>query len=436
MGIDISIKQRLFQIAEIVHLRVFGHAMSDEMRKFLGNLSWSFFGGIVAAGILFCLNILVGRMLGPEEYGRYNIILLLSQALVVPILFGLDTAVIRALSRSSSDIVVQRNTVLNGAFFLLVSMFFISLVVIIFRNYLSVLFTLPIELINLSLILGVSVSLKLLLDGIARGTHSFRVQALAKFFESGLIVLIILSTFLFYNKSSLIVLVSILIGAWISILFYMYHFWYLFKVWDFHINHSLLSYSKIALIASMASLIFSYGDRFLVNKYFGAEEFGIYSAYYVATIFLISQIASLVTNVFFPVVSSVENKTELLKKIDLLFIRGIIPVALLVFFAGGGVLLIFGQAYRMDPLALSLFSLIAALQLFELFYAGLANSHNEISYSRSVLYLVIRSVMYILYISLLFYLNIFSVIAVLLGLFLNYAINIYNLRTVILRYVI
>lgn len=33
------IKQRFFRLAETVHLRIFGHAMSDEMRKFIGNMS-------------------------------------------------------------------------------------------------------------------------------------------------------------------------------------------------------------------------------------------------------------------------------------------------------------------------------------------------------------------------------------------------------------
>ena len=99
MEIGISIKQRLFQIAEIVHLRVFGHAMSDEMRKFLGNLSWSFFGGIIAAGLFFIFITLSGRWLGPDGFGKFSLALSSSYFFSLLILFGFDTASIRWLSR-------------------------------------------------------------------------------------------------------------------------------------------------------------------------------------------------------------------------------------------------------------------------------------------------------------------------------------------------
>ena len=101
MEIGPSLKQRLFQIAEIIHLRVFGHAMSDEMRKFLGNLSWSFFGGIIAAGIMFAVNILAGRWLGPEEYGKYHIVLALGQVFVIPMLMGMNTSAAYHIAKTS-----------------------------------------------------------------------------------------------------------------------------------------------------------------------------------------------------------------------------------------------------------------------------------------------------------------------------------------------
>lgn len=37
-----NLKLKLITLTEAVHRRVFGHEMSDEMRKFLKNLSWSF----------------------------------------------------------------------------------------------------------------------------------------------------------------------------------------------------------------------------------------------------------------------------------------------------------------------------------------------------------------------------------------------------------
>jgi hypothetical protein len=72
MIFSVAIKQRLFRLAEGIHLRIFGHEMGEEMRKFLGHLSWSFFGIFFSALILFVVNILAARILGPDGYGKYN----------------------------------------------------------------------------------------------------------------------------------------------------------------------------------------------------------------------------------------------------------------------------------------------------------------------------------------------------------------------------
>jgi len=47
------IKNKSISIAEVLHLRIFGHEMSEEMRKFIGNLGISFFGGAISSVLLF-----------------------------------------------------------------------------------------------------------------------------------------------------------------------------------------------------------------------------------------------------------------------------------------------------------------------------------------------------------------------------------------------
>lgn len=38
------LQEKSMALAGKVHLRIFGHEIGEEMRKFLGNLSWSFLG--------------------------------------------------------------------------------------------------------------------------------------------------------------------------------------------------------------------------------------------------------------------------------------------------------------------------------------------------------------------------------------------------------
>jgi O-antigen/teichoic acid export membrane protein len=88
-------KKRFSEIAEMIHFRLFGHSIGDEMREFLHNLSWSFFGGIVAAAIMFATNVLAGRWLGPVEHGKYNLIVAISSFLVAFMILGLEVSIPR-----------------------------------------------------------------------------------------------------------------------------------------------------------------------------------------------------------------------------------------------------------------------------------------------------------------------------------------------------
>ena len=78
--------------------------MSGEMKNFLGNLSWSFFGGIIAAGIMLSVNIAAGRILGPVEYGKYGLVIALSSILLIPMLLGLDVALTHFIAQSNENL--------------------------------------------------------------------------------------------------------------------------------------------------------------------------------------------------------------------------------------------------------------------------------------------------------------------------------------------
>jgi len=69
-----KIKKGIVSIAEVVHLKLFQHEMSDQMIIFLRHLSWSVAGGISASAIMMIFNIYAGRLMGPEEFGKFSLI--------------------------------------------------------------------------------------------------------------------------------------------------------------------------------------------------------------------------------------------------------------------------------------------------------------------------------------------------------------------------
>ena len=97
-------KIKLIRIAEILHLRIFGHEMGEEMRTFLGHLSWSFLGIFFSSAILFFGSVLIGRFLGPNEFGKYNLVLAISNVAIVFMFFGFDTTAVKFISSGSNEI--------------------------------------------------------------------------------------------------------------------------------------------------------------------------------------------------------------------------------------------------------------------------------------------------------------------------------------------
>lgn len=431
-----NLANRFLSIAETIHLRIFGHAMSDEMRKFLSHLSWSFFGGIVAAGIMFVVNILAGRWLGPEEYGRYSLLLLMSQVFSIPMILGMDISIVRTIAQqpnSPKNGSMIRHYVGSAVFLVAVSLTGTCALLFLFRISVATLFSAPVIFVSLATLLGIVTTLKTFSDGITKGFHRFHLQALVRVVESVSVILIFFHLyFLFRNYLSIVMATAIpALGVF---LVYGAKFWKLVGATKYHHLATLLRYAKFVVIGSALSLILGYGDRYVVNRYLGVEELGSYSAYYTATISVAGQLGSIISNVFFPIISGVREKLFIVKKLDRIFSLGFIPTVGVVFLFGLFVLFLFGRSYQLNTWNLFLFSVIASLQLFVVFYANIVNAHSEKTYFWGLSLLSMRSVFYVMYIAFIVFFNLVTTSSILIGLLVNYIVDIINLRYILRKY--
>ena len=427
-----SIKLKLISIAEIAHLRIFGHEMSDEMRGFLKNLSWSFFGGFIAAGIMFALAIIAGRWLGPVEYGKYNLVLLIAQFFTIPMLLGMDISVLQKIVKAG-DSNKRKELISSSLLFVLVLMSIVSISLFLNREFLANIFSTKVDLVFVAVVFSIALVLKMLLDGIIKGLYFFKFQAIIKIAEAIVAILIFFALHLIFKNYLQLAFSLIIAGLVVSIL-------YAFKLKTFFGKLStesikkLLRYSKFVFVGSLISIIIGYGDRFVVNKYFGVEELGIYSAYYTATILVAGQFISIISNVFFAMVAKVEEKRILLKKIDKMLLVGIAPATFAMFVIGFVVLKLFGSAYKASVLVLFLFGFVATLQFFVSFYANMVNSHSEKTYFWGLSLFSIRTFFYVVYILILIKFSLISIPTILFGLVMNYVVDIFNLRYIIKKY--
>lgn len=428
-----EVQQKFFQAAEIFHLRIFGHEMGVEMRKFLGNLSWSFFGGIIAAGIIFAVNIFAGRWLGPEEYGRYNLVFLMAQVFFIPMLLGMDVATVRAVSIAGSN-KERIGQIISGSTFVVLGAIVVTALLLFFgSNHISDFFSATSDMVFMAIFFAVAITLKAIFDGAVRGLHLFRFQALARIFEGIMgATIFLVAFFLLRNYTSLVF--SVLISATLLSLMYVMKICTFFSKFSIISVRELLQYAKFVVIGSVIALIVGYGDRYVVNRYLGIEELGIYSAYYTATILVVGQFIAIFANVFFPMIAKIGEKQEIMKKIDRLVLVGIAPAIAGVFLVGLLVLGLFGSAYVVNLFTLLLFGTVATLQFFVSFYAGMVNAHDERTYFWGLAFFAMRAIVYMIYIVVLIATDSVTVPAILAGLIINYVVDIFNLRYIIRKY--
>lgn len=372
-----NLVKKLFSVAERIHFRIFGHTMSDEMRKFLGHLSWSFFGGIVAAGIMFVVNILAGRWLGPEEYGKYNFVLAVASFFGILMTLGLDTAAPRFIAIAIKE--EERKAMIG---FIFRRMAFTSVAVSLFL-VVGILFTPFLSSNRLTFLSAITLSFFLsarsLFDGILRGERLFRWQAKLHFIESITIFAGLIFLYFFSDGHFLAYILAMVFGYVIFSSFVLFRFGSLVsKNLSLKKKKTVVRYGRYAFVGAFASFLLTGSDKLLVGSFLNGEMLGLYSAYFTVSVAPVLLLQSIVVNVFFPSVSRAVDGRPILEKINRLFLILFIPV---IFFIATSTFIfvgLFGGEYRQDITLSLLFGLYAALFFIvgvkQWFLAGLSNS--------------------------------------------------------------
>ncbi len=346
------IKQKLIFLAETAHRRIFKEEMSDTMREFLGNLSWSFFGGITAAGIMFVVQVLAGRILGVKGFGQYNSLLSFASALSFFFLLGNDVSSVRYLSDSKYK--KDRFNILKTSFILvLIQSIIIGIVFFLFFNFIKVKFLLESKFLFFGIIFSLLLAFKALFDSYLRAFHLIKRQSIVRVIDA-LSVIIFFVIFYYYLHKSTYYFYAI--AMWIGILFFILIGFFIIRPYfgKFNIKNLklLLNYNKFLIIGSIGGMIMSL-ERYFIGKYIGINELGLYSAYYTASFLILSNLGGIFMNVFWPsVIKEKNNLKSVLIKLNKIFIKafpiwfifGLFFIPLIIFFMGKEYSLNFGYA--------------------------------------------------------------------------------------------
>lgn len=360
-------KSAIISLIESLHQRLFGQSLSAEMRSFLGNLSWSFFAGLVSLPILLIVATLAVRLMGPVEYGKYNLLLVVNQLLILFIFFGLDTTTVKYIAKARSF--DERKQIISASFGFIVFALILMVVTGLILYPLSLHFYPAYSsLIILLLYYMVIMSLKTFFDLVVRGLENFKKQAFGKILEAGVVLIGFVVVFLVLRKTNFVSFLFVINAGAVALAVY---YWVGIKKYLAKPNRQVirvqLRESKLFFAATLFGTLFAAADKLVVSKSLGIGALGIYSAYYLASFGVVAQLTVLFTNVFLPIASRLKDKF-FANKIDRLLTLGFIPLTLLT----AGVMLlmlaIFGREYPVNPLYVIGFSVFATLNFFQSLY--------------------------------------------------------------------
>lgn len=366
-------KEKLVKIIEKIHLRFFRCEMSDEMRKFLDNLSWSFFGGVGAAGIMFCVQIIMARLLGLDEFGRYNALLSFATGVSVLFLFGNDVGSVRYLSDKIYK-KKQGNILTSSAVLLIVQ-------AVIFGSVIFVVFFFlrgKIEVTGMFLVSGIIfatvLACKTISDSYLRALDELKKQGIIRIIDAVIVVLILL---FFISKSKEIIVsdyVSMIIGGAIFFIFATFFIIrHRFGHFSFKYIKLLLHYNKFIVISVIGGVLISF-EKLFIGNFIGLKELGIFSAYYASSQLIISNLTLVFMNAFMPAV--IKNKSSLVEvlhklkrmavfAIPIIIILNIVLISFFIF--------LFGEEYKFD---ITLTMLFAVVSVFNIVFAVLISILN------------------------------------------------------------
>lgn len=366
MGIDIAIKQKLFQFAETIHLRVFGHAMSDSMGRFLGNLNYVFIATLIVGILIYTMNIIAGRWLSVEDYGRYQLALSMSFFLIIPISMGLTTAGIHALAKKNDD----KKRIISSM--LLLTIFFgaVSIpLMLLFSGYIADLIGVEKDLIVAAVVYTTFFSLYSILRSVLQGLLDFRRIAV---FETiyAVVASVVFIIFLIVLKRT---------EFWLPLAAFSFGFlvfgmacipivrrYFELASFSSESGKMLMKNGLIMVAASVSGFLLGNIDRFIINGLINIETVALYSAYvYSAGIFLNFFLQTFIT-VFFPSMSYIDDASKMAinQKINRLYSIAFVPLFLLSFLFIVVSFSLFGEKYSISYAYVTLFSAYIMVQFF------------------------------------------------------------------------
>jgi len=356
---------------------IFKEQMTEDAETFLKNLLFVGIGTSVSTLLSTIFLILGGRLLGPNEYGKFILIQSVVNFLYLPMLFGFNIGVLKYTSEKS-DLHYQFNVLAIsyiGVFLLTI----LSIAIYVkFSSVFSHFFGISPDLFYTAIVFAVLYTFYTLTASALRGLNRMKAYSIFQIVYA-VILLFSFSYFIIIKQLSFRAMVYPMLLAYgittITIIIFIQRIVGIFKrIFDITLAKMLGKYAVATFIGGSSYIIYTNIDRIMLARYRSLSEVGFYSAYYAGSINIAMLIWGMFILVFFPTVSRYKNKGPVFKKINrvipYLVVLGILSLLVCEFI----VLKFYGKQYQLNIISMLLFAVTSIFMVIQGTYASLLNS--------------------------------------------------------------
>lgn len=351
------IKTNIRRIIKKIYEKIFKEKLTLTVRIFFKNLNYAIWGYGIAAIFIFIFQILVGRILGPSEYGKYALVDSVATFLFLFMTLGVSTATIK-YNAEREDYLRQQRIISSSYWTTLIISFILTSFFLFFSHFFSRIFSIPLIIFRYAVIFAICYTLYILATDILRSLHQIKKLAIFRAFY-GFLILFFFYLFLLKNYISFPIIIFVICFTYLLIFLLItvnVRNYLLFKI-DRAWIKNLLEYGLYVTGGSFLLIFLPALSKIMVNKFLTVGDVGIYNAYYFFSINVAIFFNTVFITVFFPTASKYPQKSSIFKKIKkitpFLFLIGV-PI---LFGIQLLVLKFFGQQYPIDYWLMLLFAI-------------------------------------------------------------------------------
>ncbi|MBU0712517.1 oligosaccharide flippase family protein [bacterium] len=334
-------------------------------------------GEIIGSIIGFPVKIMAGRFLGPIEYGKFALIMSITQFFIIPMVFGLSSGAQRYIPATEDH--DRQKTIVGfiSLFFLITTL--ISTIFFIATKPLSLkIFGISEAIFWWALLFSIATAAFYVFDAIVRSLKNFKLVYHGIVLNS-FVTVTIFAVLLFWidDKSFTSITLANVIAFASSILLYLgfltHKAKFCLKIREIDAK-KVTHYSVLGIAGAVTGFLIGNTDRIFLNQILSLYWVGVYSVYINAANVFVGRFFQLFLNVYFPNISGEPNKKKIFNKLGKLFKVSMLPIFFFSVFSIWFIIWLFGKEFPVRLDLILLFSLNNCLYVFYQLYMWLLNS--------------------------------------------------------------